>query len=110
MLKTWLKHKILEYCIDLVFREFYKNFIFPTIVPKMVISFEEHGIIIQDDQNMMVKRFGGKLNSMDYANEVSKLAVEFMRKHHPKTFAAILDTKIDTSDIYATTITKARSL
>jgi len=29
MIKTWIKHHIYEYCIDIIYRQIFNNFIFP---------------------------------------------------------------------------------
>ena len=83
MIEIWLKHKILEYCIDIFFREFFKNFIFPQILPQMHLIIKEDMVIIEDGQHNTLSR---KLNykatqNYLYVEEITIAIMDFLRKY-----------------------------
>ena len=83
MIKIWLQHKILEYCIDIVFSGFFKNFVFPKIVPQIYVNFENGIITIGDYNNEISKKTKYKpLDGQLYVGEIVDLAMLFLEKYH----------------------------
>jgi len=93
MLKIWLKHKIFEYCIDIFFREFFRNFIFPQITPNIYLTIENNIIIVEDDKNNKLSRklLWTPINSFLYMDEITKTIMDFLKKYHKKTYHIIIN-------------------
>lgn len=95
MIKVWLQHKILEYCIEIIFREFYRNFIFPQIVPSMFITLENGIATIQDNKNSLSRKFKYKLSDDHlYIEEITELVIDFLKKYHYKVHKSIINPKL----------------
>ena len=98
MIKVWLQHKILEYCIEIIFREFYRNFVFPQIMPRMSLTLENGIVTIQDDKNTMTRKF--KYQPSDehlYIEEITELVIDFLKKYHYKVHNSIINSKLGES-------------
>lgn len=94
MIKIWIKHKILEYCIEVFFREFYKNFIFPQIIPAMYLTFDADSITVQDDKHSMSLEIEGLRSSPHNQDEITNLVMSFLKKHHNKIYHRITGSTI----------------
>lgn len=95
MIDIWLRHKILEYCIDIFFREFFKNFIFPQLIPQIYLTFGNGVITIQDDKHSLSKKVEyTPENLYTYTDDVASLLLEFIEKYHYSVYTIFFE-KLD---------------
>ena len=92
MIRTWLTHKILEHCIDICFREFFKNFIFPQIMPNLFLTLGKKSIIISDNGgNELTLNLQYETADEDlYSELVAAGTLQFLKKYHTTTYNMII--------------------